>query len=395
MASKFAFKKLKKTKYPSLEINGVMTKKKKSFWERYAHKRLTTALAQYGDDKLFKLSNEERAALKKIRSSTYFKAGMAGLLGIALLYLPYHLFGETLFPKRSMWIPFLNQNIEVEIEFLVYSLVLVFLEIWYLTLVNIHAVDAISRACGAPQMEQKEFERHVDDLVNIGLERKQKELNKLGINPFAGLSKWSLFLYQTLVRLKATLTGFLWKILVARVLGRYAFRMLVDLLGGPIYAIWNMLGARKVMNEALVRVMAPPLIANLVHELKEQFGDRDEFKQIIFPTLQTIATSKRAYHYNHFLLAQSLVETFDLSTCPEYDPHFIQRIPELPADLRMTVAKVIIFGIIIDGKLSLLEKRTLRKMKTQGVISCSVDQVKKWSKDYFEGRGLDDFIVHK
>ena len=371
-----------------------MAKKKKSFWERYAHRKLTKELTNTGDDRLYTLSEEELAALRKIRISTYFKAGTAGLLGIAFLYLPYHLFGEALFPKRAIWIPFLDEFVALEIEFLAYSLLLVFIEIWYLTLVNIHSVDAISRACGAPKMEQKQFERHVEDLVNIGLERKQKELNKLGINPFAGLSKWSLFLYQTLIRLKATLTGFLWKIVVARILGRYAFRMLVDLLGGPIYAIWNMLGARKVMNEALVRVMAPPLILNLAQDLKTQFGDREDFKKVIFPTLQTIATSKRAYHYNHFLLAQSLVETFELSETPKYEANFVKRIHALPEDIRLAVSKMVVFGIIIDGKLSILEKRTIQKMQKEGVLNCSIEQVKEWSNNYFEGRGLDDFFVH-
>lgn len=369
-------------------------KKKRSFWERYAYRQLSKNVRTQEADDLFILSPEEKEALRKIRNSTYFKAGLAGVLGIVLLYVPYHLFGESLFPKRDIWIPIYKDYIELEIEFLIYSIVLVFIEIWYLTLVNIQAVDAIAKACGSLDPSQSDFEEDVESLIHVGLEKKHKELEKIGINPYEGLSKWGVLAFQVLIKLKAAISGFIWKIFVSKILGRYALRMVVDVLGAPIYAIWNIYASRKVMNEARVRVMAPPLINNFAMQLETEFKDNEEFKSVIYPTLQAISVSKRSFHYNHFLLATALLTRFNIEVNPDptYDPDFLKKVDELSPKIQKAVSKLIVFGILIDGGISQIEKRSLIRLKKEGVLPYSFDEVKAWSKDYFEGKGLGDFF---
>lgn len=371
-----------------------MKKKNRSFWERYAYKQLSKNIRTQQDDDLAILSVEEKAALRKIRMSTYFKAGLAGALGIILLYVPYHIFGETLFPKRDIWIPIYGDYLSLEIEFLIFSIVLVFIEIWYLTLINIQAVDKIAKACGCLNPSDSNFEKDVDSLINVGLEKKHKELEKVGINPYEGLSKWGVVAFQILIKLKAAISGFIWKILVSKILGRYAFRMVVDILGAPIYAIWNIYASRKVMNEARVRVMAPPLINNFSIQLENEFKDNEEFRSIIYPTLQAISVSKRSFHYNHFLLATSLLTRFNIEVQadPEYDQDFLKKVDELSPEIQKAVSKLIVFGILIDGGLSQIEKRSLIRLKKEGVLPYTLDEVKVWSKNYFEGRGMNDLL---
>lgn len=371
-----------------------MSKKKKSFWERYAYRQLSKNARTEQADDLFILSAEEKEALRKIRNETYLKAGLAGALGVILLYVPYHLFGETLFPKRDIWIPYYENYIELEIEFLIYSVVLVFLEIWYLTFLNIQAVDDIAKACGCLDPGQSNYEEDINSLISVGLEKKHKELEKVGINPYEGLSKWGVFAFQVLVKLKAAISGFIWKILVSKILGRYALRMVVDVLGAPIYAIWNIYAVRKVMNEARVRVMAPPLINHFAVQLETEFKDNTEFKSVIYPTLQAISVSKRSFHYNHFILATALLTRFNIEVNPEitYDPDFLNKVDELSPTVQKAVSKLIVFGILIDGGLSQIEKRSLIRLKKEGVLPYSLDEVKVWSKNYFEGKGLKDFF---
>lgn len=369
-------------------------KKKRSFWERYAYRQLSKNVRTQEADDLFILSAEEKEALRTIRNSTYFKAGLAGVLGIVLLYVPYHLFGDNLFPKHAVWIPFYKDYIELEIEFLIYSVVLVFLEIWYLTFVNIQSVNAIAKACGNLDPAHSEFEENIDSLINVGLEKKRKELEKVGINPYEGLSKWGVLAFQVVVKLKAAISGFIWKILVSKILGRYALRMVVDVLGAPIYAIWNIYACRKVMNEARVQVMAPPLINNFALQLEAEFKDNEEFKSVIYPTLQAISVSKRAFHYNHFLLATALLTRFniEINPDPDYDPDFLKKVDDLSPEIQKAVSKLIVFGIIIDGGLSLIEKRSLVRLKKEKVLPYTLNQVKQWSNEYFEGKGIDAFL---
>lgn len=168
---------------------------------------------------------------------------------------------------NKIWIPYYDKYIDVEISFLVYSLVLVLAEIWFLTYTNIRSVTKIAHACGHPNPSDRNFENNVNALIAVGLEKKQTELKAIGINPYEGLHPYSVFAYQIILKLKATLSGILFKLLVKKMLGRYALRAVIDFAGMPIYAFWNIWGARQVMNEARIRVMAPPLIKRCAEEL--------------------------------------------------------------------------------------------------------------------------------
>lgn len=368
--------------------------KKKSYFERYAYDQLTQNKGGQAGEELFLLSEKEIAALRKIRIATYLKAIIAGSLGVVLLYVPYHLWGDILFPTTNVHVFFLQDPLPLEIEFLIYSVVLVIAEIWYLTVVNIKAVSAIAAACGCPSTADPNFEDNVGALIAVGLEKKQKELASIGINPYEGLSKWSVILYQIVLKLKAALSGFLLKLLVTKVLGRYALRMIVDLAGIPVYAFWNAWGVRTIMNETRVRVMAPPLINKFTQKLYEDFKNNEQFRSTIYNTLQAISTSKRSFHYNHFLLATSILNKFEIpvSTQPNYEEDFLKNVPKFDAEVEHAIAKLLLFGIMIDGRLSMREKRALKNLRELGVMPYSEEQVKQWTKDYFEGRGLEEFL---
>jgi hypothetical protein len=372
----------------------MITPKKKSYFERYAYDQLTRNKGDQSGEELFLLSEKEIAALKRIRIATYMKAILAGSLGVILLYVPYHLWGDILFPITNVPLFFLDDPLPLEIEFLVYSVVLVIAEIWFLTVVNVKAVSDIAAACGCPSRTDPNFEDNVGALIAVGLEKKQKELASIGINPYEGLSKWSVILYQIVLKLKAALSGFLLKLLVTKVLGRYALRMVVDLAGIPVYAFWNAWGVRTIMNETRVRVMAPPLINKFTQKLYEDFKGNDQFRSTIYNTLQAISTSKRSFHYNHFLLATSILNKFEIpvSTESNYEEDFLRNVPKFDSDVERAIAKLLLFGIMIDGRLSMREKRALKNLRELGVMPYSEEQVKRWTKDYFEGRGLEEFL---
>ena len=79
--------------------------KKPGFWAKYAFQEISRIQNSGPENELFLLSEKEVSALSKIRKSTFWKVGLAGALGVILLYAPYHLFGDILFPKTDVWIP--------------------------------------------------------------------------------------------------------------------------------------------------------------------------------------------------------------------------------------------------------------------------------------------------
>lgn len=372
-------------------------KKKKGFWEKLAERKIKQYHEVQNESELFLLSEEEIQTLKDIRRNTYWKAGIAGALGVLVLYIPYHIWGSTIFPETIVVPPknpFYNEPIPIEIEFMIYSVVLVMIEIWYLTYINIQAVTAIAHVCGHPNPTDENYQHNLNALVAVGLEKKQKQLESIGINPFEGLSKVGVTIFQFLLRLKATASNMIFRIVVKKVLGRYALRLVLDMAGIPVYAFWNIWGSRKVMNEARIRVMAPPLIKRVANDLYEEQKDNEEFRKHIYDTLQLISESKRSFHYNHFLLSITLLNKFDIEIKeePPYNEDFLEQIPKLSDQSRKAVQQLFIFGIMIDGRISLKERKAIKYLIEKNVLQYSEEEIKKWSDDYFDGRGIEGFF---
>jgi len=372
-----------------------MTKKKRQgFWEKVAHANITRAMAFQNADELFVLTDVEAAQLSKIQKHTFVRAGLAGTLGVVLLYVPFHLFGESLFPLQDFVVPFLNREISVRPYFLAYSGVLVLLEIWYLTYVNIKAVSEISRVCGHPNPADKYYQENLEALIAVGIEKQDKKLESLGINPFNNLSKFWLAVFYVLTKMKAALSNVLFTFLVKKLLGRYALRQFVDFAGIPIYAFWNIWASKRVMHETRVRAMAPPLILRCVEALYAQQQHNAEFKAHIYDMLQLISESKRSYHYNHFLLSVVLLNRFDvpIQEKPDFAADFMSKIVHLSDQTRAGFNTLFVFGIMIDGKISYREKKFLRRLYRQGVIRHPEEKILKWSDEYFNGKGIDQFL---
>ena len=112
-------------------------------------------------------------------------------------------------------------------------MILVVVEIAYLTYNNIQAVRAVSGICGYPDPKDIHFAIKIRALVTIGLEKRIKSQSQIGIDPYYGLSKFQILMFVVLSRIKAFMTNFFFKLLIRRLLGRYAFRLLIDLIGIP------------------------------------------------------------------------------------------------------------------------------------------------------------------
>ena len=373
-------------------------KKKKGFWEKLAEKHITKAKAIQQGDELFIMSEEERQVLKSIKRRTFVRAGIAGALGVIVLYIPYHLDDGFFFPKREFLLPenpIYNDPIEVEIEFMIYSVVLVMIEIWYLTYINIKAVSGIAHVCGHPNPTDENYKYNLEALIAVGLERKQKQLESIGINPYEGLNKVGVIIFQFLLRLKATASNMLFRMIMKRALGRYALRFVLDMLGIPVYAIWNIWGCNRVINEARIRVMAPPLIKRCSDLLYESQKDNQQFKNHIYDTLQLISESKRSFHYNHFLLSITLLNRFEIEVKeePEYNHGFLKEIPDLNEDTRKGVQQLLVFGMMIDGRISSREKRAINYLIDKEVLQYTEAQILTWSEEYNAGKGIDGFFA--
>lgn len=341
------------------------------------------------DDSVYLLNDEEIRYVKRRENITIFMAALIGALMVLLLYLPqYWLPG--LFPVNTFNLPFLDEPFEFGVVSFVYGMVLVFLEIVLLTFLNIYCTHHIAFSIGFINKETKHEKDKKSLLLSIGQEKKNKDIKNLGIDPYYGQKKSSVFLMNALFTLKATLSNLLVKILIQRVLGRYAVREVMDMLGIPIFAFWNAWGTRQVLREARIVIMGQNYLDYFREELQNHRKLNDKEKVLIYDTLQYVAMSKRDYHKNHYLLSKLILEQFEVSTEKNHiiSKDYYKELSATESDFKLLNEKIILLGFALDGSLSGREKKNIRELNKFKIITQSPEEVKLLVEKFVYGKGL-------
>ena len=340
--------------------------------------------ASHPTDEPYVLSEMETYVIHKIEWQTLGMAGLSGILGVALLYLPQYVW-PNFFEGTALSL--FDYAIEAPLITALYGILLVYLEIYALLYINLRAVRYIMAVCQFPRQHDAQYERHLKALADAAQEKKNQSILRYSIDPYLGLPRWGLTFYLVVNRLKAALSNILLKFIVKRLLGRFVVRQITDLVSMPVYAFWNVWASHRVIHEAKIRVMAPLTIQEFVENLHDEWKHNDEFRRLIPEALQYIAILKRQYNYAHLLLTENLMNRFDIQAIkPTGD--FLALLEKTSPELRRPLERLVVFGVLIDGDLSWLEKQRLRKLKAYGWLSYSLTDIEAIGAEYYKGRGL-------
>lgn len=360
-----------------------------NFLEKYVKKKLYkpyNSTIEKGDNTTIREHQLKEVDAIIKRSMIY--AAIAGALAVILCYVPYHLFGPNVFQITPVWIPIYGDYIELEISFLVFSIALLIAEIAFLTINNIRMVNKIAHVCEFPDERDPFADLNIQSLIATSFEKKINAQKDIGINPFSGLSKMSLFLYTAFNLAKAALTNFMFKILVRRILGRYAIRLVVDLAGIPIYAFWNAYATRKVAREAKTRILANPLIIDFTTHLLQEQKENLEFKRELYHLLEYIAITKRQYNVNHYVLAISLLKAFEIPI--EYnrvfDKETLHRIEKSSELTKIGFSKLMLVGLALDGAISEKEMLYIYQWQKKNIYIFSIEDSVFYAKEFYNGK---------
>ncbi|MEZ0538424.1 LBF_2804 family protein [Fibrella arboris] len=335
-------------------------------------------------DEPFVMNNRESHVIAKIRWQTLAMAGLFGILGVVLLYVPQYVWPAFFEPTA---LPILTTTYELPLVTLLYGVLLVYLEIYALLYINLRAVRYVMAVCQFPRQHDAQYERHLHALADAAQEKENRSMLRFGINPYLGLPQWGLTAFFMVNKLKAALSNVVLKFLLKRLLGRFGLRQVTDLAGMPIYAFWNIWASDQVIHEAKIRVMAPLTIREFVDSLHEEWKHNQAFCELIPEALQYVAILKRQYNYAHLLLTETLMDRFGLKVI-QPTGHFLDRLAEAPVEVRRPLERLIIFGVLIDGGISWFEKRRLRQFQQRGWLSYSIEEIEEIGREYYRGRGL-------
>ncbi|UFH56239.1 LBF_2804 family protein [Spirosoma sp. KNUC1025] len=349
---------------------------------RYLRQALDSA---HPTDEPYVLNPVESRIIRRTKIVTLSMAALLGIMGVLLLYWPQYAWPD-LFSNTAIELG--GTVYELPLITTLYGILLVYLEVNLLIALNLKGVKMIMQVCQFPRAHDAQYDRHLQALANAALEKNNRGILRFGIDPYLNLPRWGLGLFFLLNIIKAALSNLVLKFVLKRFIGRYALRQVTDLLGMPIYALWNAWASWQVLHEAQVRVMAPTTIREFVSELYDEWGKNDEFRPLILEALQYVAILKRQYNYAHFLLTETLMDRFELRFDAPLTGNFPEQVLTAPPAIRKSLERLIIFGVLVDGKLSWLEKQRLRTLRSKGFLTYSASEIQRLGNAYNQGRGL-------
>jgi hypothetical protein len=335
-------------------------------------------------DEPFVMNNRESHVIAKIRWQTLAMAGVFGVLGVVLLYLPQYLW-PAFFENTDL--TFLKTTYALPLITLLYGLLLVYLEIYALLYINLRAVRYVMAVCQFPRQYDAQYERHLHALADAAQEKENQGMLRFGIDPYLGLPQWGLTAFLVVTKLRAAISTVGLKFVLRRLPGQLAIGQLIDLAGLPIHAFWNIWASNRIIHEAKIRVMAPLTIREFVDGLYEEWKHNQAFCELIPEALQYVSILERQYNYAHLLMTETLMDRFGLQVIKPTG-HFLDRLAEAPAEVRRPLERLIIFGVLIDGNISWFEKRRLRQFQQRGWLSYSIEEIEEIGREYYKGRGL-------
>lgn len=344
------------------------------------------------DNQLFLLTEDEIKTIRTKEKIAVWSAAFFGAMGVVLLYVPQYAFPH-LFPNTNIHL--FGKTFAMPVIMLVYTVVLVIIEIMLLTFLNIWCAHEIAVATGFLNYQSKKEKEKRNLLINIGLEKKNKEILKYGIDPLQGINKKALLAWNFFFILKATLSNMLFKILIQRVLGRYAVKAVQDFAGIPIFAAWNAYGTKVILKEARVIIMGQNLIEEVCGRIRKDQEPTEAFKILLYDTLQYIAVSKRDFHQNHFILTKNLFEIYNITPKDSHwlEAGYYQKLHAAGKEEKEVCQLLICIGFILDGKLSITERLQIHELKKEGLLDIGADEIKKYQHDFINGRGIDGLIT--
>lgn len=152
-----------------------------NFLERFVQKKLylPRPIKEKDIDKIALVHEEQLKEVDRIIKNGMIYGAIAGALAVILCYVPYHLFGPNVFKITPVWIPLYGDYIDLEISFLIFSLVLLVAEIAFLTYNNISMVKKIAQTCQFPNEEDPFAELNIQSLIATSFEKNLSRKRKL------------------------------------------------------------------------------------------------------------------------------------------------------------------------------------------------------------------------
>lgn len=239
------------------------------------------------------------------------------------------------------------------------------LEIGFLYWNALRGVASVTRLAGLNYGQQQPLEPDIQLTVH-GVSRAALEYPSpgsliYGVDPHAYLRGWKLTFRALLYRLKISLSSFILRLLLRRLLGRLTLRGFLPVLTGPLYAVWNAWIAARITQEAYLQARGPALVKHLMETLAES---DEHTRQLVAQGVGELIMRNQHPHPNLVLLLARLLNSLpDKPPAIEVDwPTALSNYAQLSSSPRDTLLSALTQAALLSGTYRGSRKRFLKEV---------------------------------
>jgi hypothetical protein len=224
-----------------------------------------------------------------------------------------------------------------------------------------------------------------------------------GVNPQREASKLGLLFASLVYKAKVSVSNFLAKMLVRRILGRALVRAWLPFVAVPITAAWNGVVCWLILREARIRAMGPSAASEMVSVVFDGVGELGELARAavvravaasivrtvdLHPNLVALLVEVRARVPPRRVVGDAR-ETDRLD-----DPRvFLEVLGELQEHEQRLVLRVLSVAAAIDGRLTRAEKRLLRDARAACGLPDDVRPTERLRRAFTSGDPISREVI--
>lgn len=266
------------------------------------------------------------------------------------------------------------------------------LEVAFLYWDGLRTVHELSCVAGLDLVGGRKDRRLAEALARAALELPDPASPVFGIDPLRGASKAQLLAAAALYKLKVSLSTFLTKLLVRRMLGRAALRTLVPFVAVPVTAVWNAGVCWRVLRQARLRTFGPSAAAELVGvALGPVTSLSARGRLAAYRAVGSAVVAKRVMHPNLVALLLELRSRVGEPSQATLDDAaaLLDDLRELPAAERRAVLELLSVASVIDGRLTRTERRLVERAREAAGLSADLSATRRLFDAFVGGEGFD------
>jgi hypothetical protein len=372
---------------------------------QYFERRSSVARPQEAIDAIHLLNPQEREALRRIERGAIVRAAIAGgvstlIAGAVEIGVALPMLGPR--PRLAS----LSDQARFYAVVGVATIVTSVIEILYLYWDGLRAVHQLSHEAGLDLFPDRDDDKALAGaMARAALELPNPTATLFGVDPRREASKLRLFVASIVYKLKVSVTNFLIKALVRRMLGRAFVRSWLPFVAVPITAAWNAYICRLIMREARIRAMGPSAAREMIdivfaNEAPLSPGGK---AAIVRAVASSIVRTEDLHPNLAALLVEVAKRVHDVAVL---DPRerlsagddagdvddssaFLATLARLDRSEQMLVLRVLGIASIIDGRLTRAERRLLVEARTACGLSADLASIERLKRAFIDGDPID------